>query len=108
MTEQNNYYVERLKSLEDTIQSHKADIKELKDVVTELREIVRDIDKNAAIEIEKRSHMEFRIEHLQKEIELLEANGVKSGDKQRALVENALMVLLGGLISYLFGLISGK
>ncbi len=108
MTEQNNYYVERLKSLEDTIQDHKADIKELKDVVQELREIVRDIDKNAAIEIEKRSHMEFRIEQLQKEIELLEANGVKSGDKQRALVENTLMVLLGGLISYLFGLISCK
>lgn len=108
MTYQNSDIIERLKGLEDTIQNQENDATELKGVVSELKTIVQSLDKDVAIQVEKQSHLYFRIEQLQKEIELLEAKGVQSSDKQRALVENALMAFLGGLITYIFGLLGGK
>ncbi|MNP71378.1 hypothetical protein D3C76_1677580 [compost metagenome] len=78
----------------------------MKHIVDELKDIVQDLDKDMAIQAEKQSHLFFRIEQLQGELKALEARGEKGSDRQRALVENALMVVLGGLISYLFGLIS--
>lgn len=108
MTYQNSDIIERLKGLEDTVQNQNTDVAELKGIVSELKNIVQSLDKEVAIQVEKQSHLYFRIEQLQKEIELLEAKGVKTNDKQRALLENALMAFLGGLITYIFGLLGGK
>mgnify|MGYP001049810391 CR=1 FL=1 len=107
MTYQNTEIIQKLKGIEDTIQNNENDTTELKGVVTELKNIVQSLDKDMAIQSEKQSHLFYRIDQLQREIELLEAKGVKSSDKQRALVENALMAFLGGLITYIFSLISG-
>lgn len=108
VSNQNSELTQKLKSLEALVQSQETDTMELKVVVNELRAIVQSLDKDFAIQLEKQSHLFYRVEQLNKELELLEAKGVKDSDKQRTLVENALMAFLGGLITYLFSLISSK
>ncbi|AXH71101.1 hypothetical protein BSP36_058 [Bacillus phage BSP36] len=108
MAYQDNELIQKLKEIEDTLQDHKTDNTELKGVVNELREIVQSLDKDMAIHAEKQSHLLYRVEQLHREMELLEEKGVKTSDKQRALIENALMAFLGGLITYIFSTMGGK
>lgn len=108
MTYQNSDLIHKLKEIENTIQDQGTDTVELRDVVGQLKTIVQSLDKDMAIQLEKQSHLFYRVEQLQKEIESLEEKGIKSSDKQRALVENALMAFLGGLITYVFSLVGGK
>jgi chromosome segregation ATPase len=107
VTYQNSELINKLREIENKLQDQATDTVELKGVVTELKLIVQSLDKDMAIQLEKQSHLFYRVEQLQREIELLEEKGVKSSDKQRALVENALMAFLGGLITYVFSLIGG-
>lgn len=97
--------INRLRHIELILQNHENDKEQLKEVVAELREVVIDLDKNAAIYSEKQSHLVFRVEQLQRQIDSLEVSGAKTNDRQRDLIEKALMAFLGGLITYLFSLI---
>ncbi|QQO41421.1 hypothetical protein 015DV004_206 [Bacillus phage 015DV004] len=102
MTYQNNEIMQKLKEIENTLQNHKTETVELKNVVNDLRDIVQSLDKDMAIHSEKQSHLFYRIEQMQREIELLDEKGEKGSDKQRDIVEKALMAFLGGLITYIF------
>jgi chromosome segregation ATPase len=108
VTYQNDELIQKLRQIEDALQDHETDAKELKSMVGELRKIVQVLDKDMAIQLEKQSHLFYRVEQLQRELELLEAKGVKSSDKQRAFIESALLAFLGGLITYVFSIIGGK
>lgn len=99
--------ISKLKHIELVLQNNVTDTEQLKEVVSELKEVVSDLDKHAAIQSEKQSHLYYRIEQLQRQIEVLEASGEKTNDKQRDLVEKALMAFLGGLITYIFSLAQG-
>ncbi|AEW47504.1 hemolysin [Bacillus phage B4] len=94
----------RLKEIENVLKEHAEESEDIRKVLEEIQDIVRDIDKNAAINEEKQSHLFYRIDLLQQKLTTLETRGEKGTDKQRALVENALMVVLGGIISYIFSL----
>lgn len=94
----------KLQEIESVLQEQNNSSKELKGVVTELKGIVQALDKDAAIHAEKQSHMFYRIEQLQREIDVLEGRGERGSDRQRDLVEKALMAVLGGLITYIFSL----
>jgi chromosome segregation ATPase len=96
--------IQKLKHIELVVQDHETGTSNLKQVVTDLKDIVQDLDKSMAIQIEKQSHLFYRIEQLQKEIEALEENGEKTNNRQRDLIEKALMAFLGGLITYIFSL----
>ncbi|OLF87090.1 hypothetical protein SP3_00168 [Bacillus phage fHSPT3] len=102
MAYQNNEIMQKLKEIENTLQNHKTDTVELRNVVNDLRDIVQSLDKDMAIHSEKQSHLFYRIEQMQREIELLDEKGEKGNDKQRDIVEKALMAFLGGLITYIF------
>lgn len=102
MAYQNNEIMQKLKEIENTLQNHKTDTVELRNVVNDLRDIVQSLDKDMAIHSEKQSHLFYRIEQMQREIELLDEKGEKGSDKQRDIVERALMAFLGGLITYIF------
>lgn len=93
--------IQRLKTIELALQEEQNSTEKLKNVVNELRAVVQDIDKSMAIQEEKQSHLLYRVEQLQKKIEVLENNGEKTNDRQRDLIEKALMVFLGGLVTYL-------
>ncbi|AHJ87575.1 hypothetical protein Bp8pC_145 [Bacillus phage Bp8p-C] len=108
MMNQNGELIERLRSIEGKIQDQETDTTELRGVVDELKNIVFSLDKDIAIQQEKQSHLYYKMEQLQKELELLESAGDRKSDKQRELIEKALMAFLGGLITYLFSMISGK
>lgn len=102
MAYQNNEIMQKLKEIENTLQNHKTDTVELRNVVNDLRDIVQSLDKDMAIHSEKQSHLFYRIEQMQREIELLDEKGEKGSDKQRDIIEKALMAFLGGLITYIF------
>lgn len=102
-----NELINKLRHIEVILQNQKTDTEKLKEVVSELKAVVSDLDKNAAIQSEKQSHLYYRVEQLQKQIESLEASGEKTDDRQRDLIEKALMLFIGGLISYLFSLAQG-
>ena len=104
----NQEVIRKLQEIESVLQEQETSTTELKHVVDELKNIVQDLDKGMAIQAEKQSHLLFRIEHLQKELQALESKNEKGNDKQRALIENALMIVLGGLITYIFSLASSK
>lgn len=96
--------VERLKQLEARLRDNDNSTAQLKQVTRELKLVVQDLDKTMAIQIEKQAHLFYRIEHLQKEIELLEESGEKTKGKQQDLVEKALMIFLGALLTYVFSI----
>ncbi|AMQ66585.1 hemolysin [Bacillus phage Shbh1] len=102
--DENNNIIHKLKHIELILQDHENNTTKLKKVVQELKDIVQDLDKTMAIQEEKQSHLFYRIEQLQKQIEMLEKSGEKSSDRHRDLVEKALMVFLGGLITYILSL----
>lgn len=104
MSNEQQELILKLQTIEAALQEQDQDALELKTVVNELKNIVRDLDKGMAIQSEKQSHLFYRVEQLQKEIEIIEASGDRTQDKQRDLVEKALMIVLGGLISYLLGI----
>lgn len=106
MADQNNTeLLDKLKDIESALQNNSGDTAELKAVVHELKNVVQSLDKELAIQSEKQSHLFFRIEQLQSEINLLEDKDDKASDRHRQLIENALMAVLGGVISYVFGLL---
>lgn len=94
--------VHKLKHIELVLQDRKNDTDNLKEVVEELKTIVQDLDKHMSIQSEKQSHLYYRVEQLQKQLESLETEGKSTDNRQRDLVEKALMALLGGIIAYIF------
>lgn len=100
----NQEVILKLQEIESVLQDQDNTTKDLKSVVNDLKSIVQALDKDAAIQAEKQSHLFYRIEQLQRELETLEGRGEKGTDRQRDLVEKALMALLGGLLTYIFSL----
>jgi chromosome segregation ATPase len=99
--------MDRLRKVENALQEGRSDTKRLKSVINDLRDIIQALDKDHAIHAEKFSHLYYRVEELSKEISKLEGKGDKTNEKQRDLMENALMVILGGLITYFFSTLRG-
>lgn len=103
----NQQVILKLQEIETVLQDQENSAAELKDVIDELKGIVQNLDKDMAIQAEKQSHLLFRIEQLQRELQVLESRSEKGSDKQRALIENVLMAVIGGLITYIFSLAGG-
>ncbi len=106
MSYEESNLIHKLKTIEGMLQDQDNNTEQLKDVINELRAVVQDLDKNMAIQSEKQSHLYYRVEQLQKEIEVLEASGEKINNRQRDLIEKALMAFLGGLITYIFSIMT--
>lgn len=107
MSQEELNVVSRLKQIEAHLKDHDSSTEQLKEVTRELKLVVQDLDKSMAIQTEKQAHLFYRIEHLQKQVELLEASGEKSKGRQQDLIEKALMAFLGALLTYVFS-IAGK
>jgi chromosome segregation ATPase len=99
--------MDRLKRVEQALQDSKVSDKKLKSVVNDLRDIIQALDKDHAIHAEKFSHLYYRVEAIDKELSKIEGKGDKTNEKQRDLMENALMVILGGVLTYMFSTFRG-
>lgn len=111
--------IRQLKELEESLQDNKSDYKDLKRVVDSLKDIVErvekgtagnkdvivSLDKDTALISEKLVFIFFRLEQLQKELESLDGQNTKQDDKSKARMENIIMLILGGVVTYFFSLI---
>ncbi len=94
----------KLQTIEKVLQDQSNNAEQLKNVVNDLHSIIQELDKDMVIHSEKQSHLYYRVEQLQKEVELLEQSGEKNSNRQRELMEKVLMAFLGGLITYIYSI----
>lgn len=96
--------INKLLRIEAALQKEESNTKQLKQVVQEIKDVVKDLDRTVAVHSEKHAHLFYRIEQLQREIESLEASGEKTKSRHQDLVEKALMAFLGSLLTYVYSL----
>lgn len=97
----------KLQIIEQKLQQSDSNSDVLKQVVSDLKDVVQSMDKEFAIHSEKQSHLFFRIEQIQKEVDSVGGKGDKTSEKHRDLLENALMVIVGGVLAYLLSMAKG-
>lgn len=114
MDNQLNDVLLRVQRLEDKLQHGeitengiRQDNQELNDAVNELKSIVNSLDKRLAIHEEKYSHLVYQITKLEKTIDALENVNDREADHKRDIVENIFMVVLGAVVTFLFGMLKG-
>lgn len=98
----------RLKDIERSIRSQNNTTDELRKIVDELKNIIADMDKSISIQEEKQTMLNYKIKQLQKEVELLDESGERAKSRNQDLVEKTLFVFLGGIVTFLFNMMSKK
>lgn len=78
---------------------------EISEIQRETSSIVTSLDKDYAIQGEKNSNIFYQLEQLERRLEELERNSEKSNDNTRQFVEKVLMLLIGGLVTWLFNIL---
>lgn len=96
---------EKLQRGELTVDDIKTTSKELGTSIQELRGIINSIDTRLSIEEKEYEHLSSQITKLEKTIQALEDVNSKESDHKRDIVENIFMVVIGAVVTYLFGLI---
>lgn len=112
--QQLNEILLRLQRLEDRLQHGeltekgiKQDNQELNNALQELKGIVNSLDKRFAVYEEKYEHLSYQITKLEETIDALEGVNDRESDHKRDIVENIFMVVLGAVVTYLFGMLKG-
>lgn len=70
--------------------------------------IVSSVDKEQAIQGEKNSNIFYQLEKLEERLEELERNSDKKDDNTRQFVEKIIMLVIGGLVTWLFSALQAK
>ena len=112
--QQLNEILLRLQRLEDRLQHGeltkegiKQDNQELNNALQELKGIVNSLYKRFAVYEEKYGHLSYQITKLEETIDALENVNDRESDHKRDIVENIFMVVLGAVVTYLFGMLKG-
>lgn len=90
----------------------KSDIETLKRLYGEIGELQRThttvitaLDKDTAIQEEKNSNIFYQLEQLERRLEELERSSEKDSDNTRQFVEKIVMLIIGGLVTWLFNVL---
>lgn len=90
----------------------KSDIETLKRLYGEIGELQRThttsitaLDKDTAIQEEKNSNIFYQLEQLERRLEELERTSEKNSDNTRQFVEKIVMLIIGGLVTWLFNVL---
>lgn len=90
----------------------KSDIETLKRLYGEIGELQRThttvitaLDKDTAIQEEKNSNIFYQLEQLERRLEELERSSEKNSDNTRQFVEKIVMLIIGGLVTWLFNVL---
>ena len=90
----------------------KSDIETLKRLYGEIGELQRihttsitALDKDVSIQGEKNSNIFYQLEQLERRLEELERSSEKSSDNTRQFVEKIVMLIIGGLVTWLFNVL---
>jgi len=88
-----------------TIEHLQKIVNEINTLQREAGSIVSSLDKDHAIQGEKNSNIFYQLEQLERRLEELERNSEKSNDSSRQFVEKVLMLMIGGLVTWLFNVL---
>lgn len=90
----------------------KSDIETLKRLYGEIGELQRThttsitaLDKDTSIQEEKNSNIFYQLEQLERRLEELERSSEKNSDNTRQFVEKIVMLIIGGLVTWLFNVL---
>lgn len=90
----------------------KSDIETLKRLYGEIGELQRThttsitaLDKDTAIQEQKNSNIFYQLEQLERRLEELERTSEKNSDNTRQFVEKIVMLIIGGLVTWLFNVL---
>lgn len=90
----------------------KSDIETLKRLYGEIGELQRThttyitaLDKDTSIQEEKNSNIFYQLEQLERRLEELERSSEKDSDNTRQFVEKIVMLIIGGLVTWLFNVL---
>ena len=90
----------------------KSDIETLKRLYGEIRDLQRThtttittLDKDISIQEEKNSNIFYQLEQLERRLEELERTSEKNSDNTRQFVEKIVMLIIGGLVTWLFNIL---
>lgn len=76
--------------------------KDLEDKVSALSDFVKDLDKDIAIKQEKQAQIYIQIERLDEMIKDIKTTSTTKEDKKKDVVEKILLLIIGGIISFVF------
>lgn len=86
----------------EAISSLKKNYLELHEDSLEIKKIVSSVDREQAIQTEKNTNIFYQLGQLEKRIEELEKSKDQSSEKTRELIEKIFMLIIGGLVTYVF------
>jgi len=78
---------------------------EISELQRETSSIVSSLDKDQAIQGEKNTNIFYQLEQLERRLEELERHSEKSNDNSRQFLETVLMLIIGGLVTWLFNVL---
>lgn len=76
--------------------------KELNDRVNTLSDFVKDLDKDMAIKQEKQAQIYIQIDRLDELIKEMKTSTSTKEDKKKDTIEKVLLLIIGGVISFVF------
>lgn len=89
----------------ESIEALKKVYDEVMSLNRETRTVVSSLDKEQGIQTERNTNIFYQLGQLEKRVEELERNEGKSSDNMRGLIEKVFMVVIGGLITYVFSML---
>lgn len=97
---------DRLRNGELTDQGIKEGYKELEKSVQEVKGIVQALSTRMSVQDEKYAHVSYQVAKLEETVGELEAANDQDTDHKRDMVENIFMVVLGAIVTFIFGMIN--
>ena len=68
--------------------------------------IIASVDREQAIQVEKNTNIFYQLGQLEKRITELERNKDVSSEKTKDMIEKIMMLVIGGLVTYVFSLVT--
>lgn len=68
--------------------------------------IIASVDREQAIQVEKNTNIFYQLGQLEKRITELERNKDESSEKTKDMIEKIMMLVIGGLVTYVFSLVT--
>lgn len=97
---------QKVETLKESIQTKgyidSATFKELENRVNLLSDAVKDLDKDVAIKQEKQAQIYIQIDRLDELIKEMKTSTSTKEDKKKDTIEKFLLLIIGGIISFVF------
>lgn len=94
------------REIRHTMESLKRYYSELSEDRNEQEAIISSVDREQAIQVEKNTNIFYQLGQLEKRISELERTKDESSEKTKDMIEKIMMLVIGGLVTYVFSLLT--